>query len=64
MGVKANEVTTRRGVLRAHVLACARKKSLQLASGIVLLVTPLDSDMVEEGKDLGDLDKRLHAWSW
>ena len=37
------------------------EKSLQLASGIVLLVTPLASDMVEEGKDLGDLDKRLHG---
>ena len=37
------------------------EKSLQQASGIVLLVTPLASDMVEEGKDLGDLDKRLHA---
>ena len=34
------------------------------ASGIVLLVTPLASNIVEEGKDLGDLDKQLHAWSW
>ena len=28
------------------------EKSLKLASGIVLLVTPVDRDMVEEGKDL------------
>ena len=32
--------------------------------GIVLLVILLASDMVEEDKDLGDLEKRLHAWSW
>ena len=28
------------------------------------VVTLPASVMVEEGKDLGDLDKRLHAWSW
>ena len=48
---------------RAWLRHCL-EKSLQLASGIVLLVTSLASDMAEEGKDLGDLDKRLHAWSW
>ena len=32
---------------------------------IVLLVIPLASYMVEEGKGLGDLrHKRLHVWSW
>ena len=59
MGVKANDELTKRraGVVpRAHA-TCAKK-------GIVLLVIPLASDMVEEDKDLGDLDKRLHAWSW
>ena len=30
-----------------------------MEKGIVLLVVYLDSDMVEEDKDLGDLDKRL-----
>ena len=55
---QCDEVTTRRGVVpRAHA-------TFWLASGIVLLVTPLASDMVEEGMDLADLDKRLHAWSW
>ena len=60
MGVKANDELTKRraGVVpRAHV-TCAWKKK-----GIVLLVIPLASDMVEEDKDLGDLDKRLHASS-
>ena len=56
---QCDEVTTRRGVVpRAHAtFYLARGKSLQLASGIFLLVTPLASDMVEEGKDLGDLDQ-------
>ena len=63
---QCDEVTTRRDVVpRAHATFwLARRKSLQLASGVVLLLTPLASDMVGEGMDLVDLDERLHAWSW
>ena len=52
---QCDEVTTRRGVVsRARAtFQLARGKRLQLALGIVLLVTALASDMVEEGKDLG-----------
>ena len=64
--MKANKVTTRVAAFPGlpQRISLRLEKSLQLASGIVFLVKPLASDMVEEGKDLGDLDKRLHVWSW